>query len=478
VRDVSGASVFPGPGVSAEDLVCALNRTVVRELASALNPTVNFQLGDVRRLPFDRVESATDIVAVLRSAFADEERGSELSLDYRAPTASAWEDAQRWAQRAVDRPVGTSIVEFDSTPTPPSAEAFLSHAVGVTLGRFGEQGEGLDRAASWASELPFLFLSAEGRDHLDAPSASAALRSAWDAHAASLAETNDLDRLRTYLRKSFFDHHKKVYENRPIYLPLSSTKRSFVAFVSIHRWTNDTLNLLLADHLVPAKRRLEGELEDLRAAKASGGSKAKAERRFTEVQKLLEELNEFIVRVTEIAEKGPPPADAKTPPREVDARFVCHLDDGVLVNSAVLWPLLEPQWKDPKKWWKDLASGQGKKHLDWSRAAGRYFPKRVRARCIEDASLAVAHACFWELHPARAHAWELRLQDELHPSFTIDEPRSSEARASFLKEHDREAREILAKELRRRERKGSKDDDADAGPLFGQDASEGDRIDE
>ena len=49
VRDVSGASVFPASeAATAEALVCALNRTVVRELASALNPTVNFQLGDVR----------------------------------------------------------------------------------------------------------------------------------------------------------------------------------------------------------------------------------------------------------------------------------------------------------------------------------------------------------------------------------------------------------------------------------------------
>lgn len=478
VRDVSGASVFPGPDVTVEDLVCALNRTAVRELASAFNPTVNFQLGDVRRLPFDKVESATDIVAVLRSTFAVEESGSELSVDYRAPTASAWEDVQKWAQRAVDRPAGTAVAAFESAPAPPSAETFVSHAVGVTLGRFGEQGEGLGSAAPWAAELPFLFLSAEGRDHLDAPIANTALRSAWDAHAAALGETNDLDRLRTYLRKSFFDHHKKAYENRPIYLPLSSAKRSFVAFVSIHGWTDDTLNLLLAEHLVPAKRRLEGELDDLRTAKALGGSKSKAERRFTEVQKLLEELNEFVARITEIAEKGPPAADAKTPLREVDARFVFHLDDGVLVNSAVLWPLLEPQWKDPKKWWKDLATGQGKKHLDWSRAAGRYFPKRVHARCVEDASLAVAHACFWELHPARAHAWELRLQDELRPDFTIDEPCSNEARAAFLKEHERESRENIAKELKRRERKGTKDDDADVGPLFEQDASEGDRIDE
>ena len=144
-----------------------------------------------------------------------------------------------------------------------------------------------------------------------------------------------------------------------------------------------------------------------------------------------------------------------------------HVDSetGVMVNSAALWPLVEPQWKEPKKWWKELANTQGKKDFDWSHLAARYFPKRVRDKCVTDPSLAVAHKCFWELHPAKAYAWELRLQDEIRPDFTIDEPGSNEARAKFLKERDREGREILAKELKRREKKNAKGDDED-GPLF------------
>jgi hypothetical protein len=276
--------------------------------------------------------------------------------------------------------------------------------------------------------------------------------------------------LSAYLRKSFFDYHKKSYENRPIYFPLSSAKKNFVAFISIHRWQDDTLNIFLADHLVPAKRRIEGELEDLRIARASGTNRGKAERRYTEVQKLLEELNDFIAKVTEIAENGPPPPDDKTPRREVDARYVMDLDDGVMVNSAALWPLLEPQWKDPKKWWKELATAQGKKDYDWSHLAARYFPTRIRKKCHDDPSLAVAHKCFWELHPAKAYAWELRLQDEIRPDFTIDEPGSDAARARFLDEHASEAAEILAGELRRRERKAAKEEEAEGtGPLYAED---------
>lgn len=343
----------------------------------------------------------------------------------------------------------------------------MSFCVGVALGRFGREGEGvICEEPKSALSRGLLLVTPDGPDGLDQP-ACAMLTESWKEHGATVGEGDDL---RTYLRKSFFAYHKKLYENRPIYFPLSSAKKSFVAFISIHRWKDDTLSVLLADHLLPERRRLEGELEDLRKARAEKASKSKAERRFAEVQKFLEELNEFIDKVTELAERGPPPPDDKTPKREVDARYVMDLDDGVMVNSAALWPLLEPQWKEPKKWWKELASAQGRKDYDWAHLSARYFPKRVAEKCEKDPSLAVAHKCFWRLHPAKAYAWELRLQDEIRPAFTIDEPGSDEYRAKFLGEHEREAAEIRANELKRRERKAKKAEDANdsPGPLFDQ----------
>jgi hypothetical protein len=87
-------------------------------------------------------------------------------------------------------------------------------------------------------------------------------------------------------------------------------------------------------------------------------------------------------------------------------------DDGVMVNSAALWPLLEPQRKDPKNWWRELAT------------------------------------------------------------FTIYEPGSDDARARYLRDHPTEARDLLAKETQRRARKAAKasgggdDGDEDATPLL------------
>jgi hypothetical protein len=366
----------------------------------------------------------------------------------------------------VDRPEGSPLAPYEPEYDTPAPESFVSFGVGVALGRFGANGEGvLNEAAATALPAGILFVSPEARDSLELPACSL-LQDAWKEHGGTVSGGDDL---RTYLRTSFFGYHKKLYENRPIYFPLSSAKKSFVAVVSIHRWKDDTLNVLLADHLVPEKRRLEGELEDLRKARAQSASKGKAEKRFAEVQKHLEELSDFIDKITQIAECGPPPSDDKTKKREVDARFVMDLDDGVMVNSSALWPLLEPQWKDPKKWWKELATAQGRKDYDWAHLSARYFPSRVREKCITDPSLAVAHKCFWELHPAKAYAWELRLQDEIKPDFTIDEPGSDEARVRFLRDHAKEAGEILAAELKRRDRKAAKADAEDeAEPLYDQ----------
>ena len=252
-----------------------------------------------------------------------------------------------------------------------------------------------------------------------------------------------------------------MYESRPIHWPLSSEKKTFVAWVTIHRWNEGTLRVLLADHLGEALKRLDGEIDDLRAVRDGADKKAarEAEKRYAKVQKWREELVAFIAAVEQCAEQGPPPTDAACPPREANARYVPDLDDGVMINSAALWPLLLPQWKEPRKWWKELASAQGKKDYDWSHLAMRYWPTRVDAKCQADPSLGVAHGCFWKYHPARAWAWELRLQDEIGPEFRIEEaPYRGDGgheahRAAYLADHGEDALAAIEKEALRRRKK-------------------------
>lgn len=449
-----GSSVYPRYIAST---LCAMNGATARYVLQSLNPGVHFQVGDVNRLPLVEVRQADEIVATLSRAFAEHERTREPSVEFAFPGPSAWRYAQSWAQRAVDSAAGEPLVSYVPEYDPPNSANFVSFAAGCALGRFSANGEGiLAEAPSKALAHGILFLSAATEHDSLAHPACGPVHAAWAEHGQAVGEGD----LRTWLRTGFFKHHKSIYENRPIYFPLSSVKKSFVAWVSIHRWNAQTLSNVLAEHLHPEKRRLEGELEDLRHARAKGekGGKGKVEKRFSDISKLLEELTAFIDLVRECAERGPPQTSPDEPRRERDARYEMDLDDGVLVNSAALWPLLEPQWKEPKKWWKELATATGRKDYDWAHLAKRYFPERVEKKCVEDPSLAVAHGCFWRLHPAKAYAWELRLQDEIRQEFTIDEPGSDEARAAFLKAQADEARAIRLKEQERRERKARKGD--------------------
>ena len=384
-------------------------------------------------------------------------------------------------------------------PSGSSASALLPGEMlsGVVQKRGNHPGErGGVGGAVVAQALPQGILFLDGslddvdlRDSLSHP-ATKPLLDAWDQYGALIAPRSGL---RSYLREKFFSEvHKGMYENRPIHWPLSSEKKTFVAWVNIHRWNENTLRVLLAEHLKPRLTQLEGELTDLRAARDSTDKKAskEADRRLADIFKYRDELTEFIKLVETCAEKGPPPTDAACPAREVDARYSPDLDDGVMVNSAALWPLLLPQWKDPKKWWKELATSKGKKDYDWSHLAMRYWPTRVDEKCQQDPSLGVAHGCFWKYHPARAWAWELRLQDEIGPEFRIEEdpyihgaandsadvsgkalaagafgdrqePAASalrltdhiELRRTYLREHLEEALDTIEKEVLRRRRK-------------------------
>lgn len=445
-----------------------MNRAKARSALQALNPGIGFEVGDVNRLPIFPVKSADAIHANLDLAFSEHESHRELSVEFRCPGPSPWRYAQDWAQRAVDRPDGAPLPPYEAEYDPPGPAAFVSFAIGVALGRFGGNGEGILDVAT-ASALPWgiLFVSPEGHDSVDHP-ACAPLLLAWKEHGAAVGGGNDL---RDYLTGTFFTYHKRQYENRPIYFPISSAKKSYVAFASIHHWQDDTLNVLLADHLVPERRRLEGELEDIRKERVQSAVKGKldgkVEKRYSQAQRLLEEITDFIAKVTQVAECGPPPADDKTKPREVDARFVMDLDDGVMVNSAALWSLQEPQWKEPKKWWKELATAQGRRDYDWAHLSARYFPTRVAAKCKDDPSLAVAHKCLWRLHPHKAYAWELCLQDEIKTTFTIDEPGSDEARAQFLSEYGEDAAQLRIAEQKRCDRKTAKAGEDDT-PLLDQ----------
>ncbi|NTX50289.1 BREX-6 system adenine-specific DNA-methyltransferase PglX [Myxococcus sp. CA039A] len=446
-----GSSVFPSRQHHAH-MLCLLNSAQARDTLKSLNPSLHFEVSDVNRLALAPVPGAELVAATLSNEFARAEAARETSVEFARPGPHFWPAAQDWAQGTVD---GTEQSPFRSdNEAQPTSTQHLSFRLGVALGRFDSAGSGiLQKAPPSALKNGILFCS--DRSTIDA-NAPQDLGEEWARRSGDFGSQT----LNQWLGNEFFDYHRKLYENRPIYFPLSSAKKSFIAYISIHCWTDSTLSSLLADHLLPEQKAIQGALVDLRNARNDPDRRARAtaERNYDQHRKWLEELEDFIRKVQEIAEKGPPTPDSSTAPREVDASYRMDLDDGVMVNSAALWPLLEPMWKDPKKWWKELANAKGRKDYDWSHLAARYFPDRVDEKCRKDPSLAVAHGCFWKYHPEKAYQWALRLQDEFGPGFKLDEKDSDALRAAFRDKQSARAIELEAAEKARRERRARKQD--------------------
>lgn len=438
VIDSKGSSVYTD---NVADVMLALNTYTSKMIMSSLNPTLSYQVSDVKRLPFSAPPQAAEIFYRLRKAFDEHESSREGSVEYKKPGPSCWEYTQSWAQTSIDRAPDAPLPTYTPVYQPESAAAQLSFALGVALGRFSPNGDGIldpvradfchalpagllfldrtidDRSCDLMTNQQTTLISGDGLSH----PASKVIHDTWAAYRLELGTKRSL---RDWLALDFFrDFHCRVYENRPIYWPLSSENRKFVAWVNIHRWDQNTLHTLLRDHLRPALTCLEGVINDLNQVRHRGHKQLahRAKRRLDIFRKARDELERFALDVKQVGVQGPMATDSSCPQREQDHPYHLDLDDGVAVSSTALWRLLEPQWKEPKKWWRELALAESKQDYDWSQLAMRYFPKRADAKCRLDPSLAAAHGCLWRYHPVLAWAWELRLQDEIGCDFRLEE---------------------------------------------------------
>ncbi|RKH44283.1 BREX-6 system adenine-specific DNA-methyltransferase PglX [Corallococcus sicarius] len=450
--DSSAPSVYP---TTIGKTLCQMNSPYARKILEEINPSIAFQVGDANRLPLLEINDWDFIYHTTRKAFEIAESNRETSSEFQIPGQTNWESIKAWAYLAVAKNASDETLPVAIETHPPEAIQALSFQIGVTLGRFDQEGKGrrIPDSPSTSATNGILFSSL--RTRLEGPTCHGLLRE-WENRKNQMSSLS----LEEWIHGDFFNYHRKIYENRPIYLPLSSARKSFIAFISVHSWSDATLSTLLAYHLLPEQRAIQGTLADLQTARQSPDRRIRtdAERSYVQHKKLLDELDSFIDKVQEIDERGPSCPDDKTERREADGPYKMDLDDGVMVNSAALWPLLEPMWKDPKKWWKELANAKGRKDYDWSHLAARYFPSRVEAKCRKDPSLAVAHGCFWKYYPDKAYQWELRLQDELGPDFKLDEKDADALRTAFLDTQPSRVRELEAAEQARRERKARKQD--------------------
>ena len=119
-----------------------------------------------------------------------------------------------------------------------------------------------------------------------------------------------------YLYKNFWDDHKKMYQNRPIYWLFSSKKGAFKCIAYMHRMDAYTAELVRLNYLLPHLNYLKSKIEELEQDEANLSTADR--KRLANLRKNLEECQEYEARLQKVAAE----------------QIAFDLDDGVVVNYA------------------------------------------------------------------------------------------------------------------------------------------------
>jgi hypothetical protein len=374
-------------------LLALLNSRVFESLLEIQGDTMNLPLNVVGALPFIEVsrpeieDAARTCVALARSDWDS----FETSWDFcdlpvlraclkRQTLQASWRnwDAQCTAaiRRMQELETENNLLFIDAyglqdelSPEVPAEQitlaradarrdmaAFLSYAVGCMMGRYSLDHPGLILANAGDSMREFLakvslpqenltFVPSEDgiiavldgewfeydivartREFLRATFGDATLRDNIRFVEESLGKD-----LRKYFVNDFYKDHLQSYKKRPIYWMVQSPRKSFSVLVYLHRYTRDTMNLVLNRYLreyeVKLRNRLERLTQILADANTSTRDKTAARKESDKLIKALHDCEEW---------------ERQTVLPLAQARIELDLDEGVKTNYLKLGEALAP----------------------------------------------------------------------------------------------------------------------------------------
>ena len=137
--------------------------------------------------------------------------------------------------------------------------------------------------------------------------------------------------LRKYFLNDFYKDHLQTYKKRPIYWMVQSPKKGFSVLIYLHRYTRDTMNLVLNRYLREYEAKLRSRIEHLTLVQANDATiprdKTAARKEADRLTKILHECEEW---------------ERQTLLPLAQQRLALDLDDGVKVNYLKLGEALAP----------------------------------------------------------------------------------------------------------------------------------------
>jgi hypothetical protein len=386
--------IYPKEPSTLIPYLCCLNSVLAKEFLRVISPTVNCLVGDVLAVPFPRDPRCFDSVQVLGERLVVLARTDwnnfESSCDFfdhpllrpgiKAVTLSAsWHKWQSFCIAAIRSMqeletennrlfIAAYGLEGELQPEVPEDQitlaradvrrdvaAFLSYAVGCMMGRYSLDHPGLILADAGDTLREYLAKVGRATEELtfapDEDGIIPVLDGEWFADDV-VSRTRDFLRntfgeatlrenlrfieeslgkdLRKYFLTDFYKEHLQTYKKRPIYWMVQSPKRGFAVLVYLHRYTRDSLNLVLNRYLREYQAKVATRIASLAQAQVSATSAAAK----TEARKESDKLTRVLLECQEWER------DALLPLAQ--QRIELDLDDGVKVNYLKLAEVLAP----------------------------------------------------------------------------------------------------------------------------------------
>jgi hypothetical protein len=392
--DKVGSSIFLKDDDDLNYLLAFLNTCVTQNLLEILNPSVDLQIKDVRNLPvshkIDRVR-VESFACELRSVAQADWDNQETSLGFRdlsflrtevkdLTLQKSWQNWEAQCTSAIRRMqelerennllfIAAYGLEGELQPDVPEDQitlaradhrkdvaGFLSYSTGCMMGRYSLDSPGLILANTGDTLENYVAKVGKSSDALtfqpDGDGIIPVLDGEWfeddivarsrEFLAVTFPGSSVADNLRfiedslgkdirKYFCTDFYKDHLQTYKKRPIYWQVQSPKKGFACLIYLHRYTKDTLNLVLNNYFRPYLQKLEARLAQLGLDQLNDDlptrERSAARKEAEKITKVLKECQAW-------------EQDALLPLAQ--QRIELDLDDGVKVNYLKLQDVLTP----------------------------------------------------------------------------------------------------------------------------------------
>ena len=361
-----------------------LNTCVVKFYLDLLSPTINFQSGDVGKVPYlygqdshAKIDSLTETIIDISKKDWD---SFETSWDFQhhpllrnVPTIA--EAFTQWQAECDDRfnqlkaneeelnrifidiyglqdELAPEVEDKDVTVRKADLgrdiRSFISYAVGCMFGRYSLDMDGLAYAGGeWDASKYASFVADTDNiipicddEYFEDDIVGLFVKFVKTVYGADTLDENlkfiadalggkgqPRDVIRNYFLSEFYSDHCKIYQKRPIYWLLDSGKKNgFKALIYMHRYQPDTIARIRTDYVHEQQARYRTAIAELeqRIANASTGERVKLNKKLTALQAQDTEIRTYEEKVHHLA----------------DQMISIDLDDGVKKNYAVFQDVL------------------------------------------------------------------------------------------------------------------------------------------